>query len=102
VCGEDVLQWRPPDGTHGLGDGGIPIDRTKRRLRLVLHGELDELGHVIAEQALCEMDAAVDAGGDARRSLDPTGRGRQRWMNRWKPALNAFAITFEGRIFPTT
>jgi hypothetical protein len=20
-------------------------------------------------------------------------------MNRWKPALNAFAITFEGRIF---
>jgi putative transposase len=32
------------------------------------------------------------------RSLDPTGRGRQRWSNRWKPALNAFAITFEGRI----
>jgi putative transposase len=32
------------------------------------------------------------------RSLDPTGRGRSRWMNRWKPALNAFAITFEGRI----
>jgi transposase-like protein len=35
------------------------------------------------------------------RSLDPTGKGRKRWMNRWKPALNAFAITFEGRIFPT-
>jgi putative transposase len=35
------------------------------------------------------------------RSLDPTGRGRQRWMNRWKPALNAFAITFEGRLLPT-
>jgi putative transposase len=34
------------------------------------------------------------------RSLDPTGKGRRRWMNRWKPALNAFAITFEGRIFP--
>jgi putative transposase len=32
------------------------------------------------------------------RSLDPTGRGRARWSNRWKPALNAFAITFEGRI----
>jgi putative transposase len=32
------------------------------------------------------------------RSLDPTGRGRQRWSNRWKPALNAFAVTFEGRI----
>jgi transposase-like protein len=35
------------------------------------------------------------------RSLDPTGRGAERWMNRWKPALNAFAITFEGRLFPT-
>jgi putative transposase len=36
------------------------------------------------------------------RSLDPTGTGRKRWMTRWKPALNAFAITFEGRIFPTS
>ena len=33
------------------------------------------------------------------RSLDPTGAGQERWMNRWKPALNAFAITFENRIF---
>lgn len=33
------------------------------------------------------------------RSLDPTGRGRARWAVRWKPALNAFAITFADR-FP--
>ena len=32
------------------------------------------------------------------RSLDPTGSGRARWATRWKPALNAFAITFPGRI----
>jgi putative transposase len=32
------------------------------------------------------------------RSLDPTGKGRARWVTRWKPALNALAITFEGRI----
>jgi putative transposase len=32
------------------------------------------------------------------RSLDPTGRGRARWMNRWKPALNAFAINYPGRL----
>lgn len=32
------------------------------------------------------------------RSLDPTGKGRKRWMNRWKPALNAFAITFADRM----
>jgi putative transposase len=31
-------------------------------------------------------------------SLDPTGRGRRRWTNRWKAALNAFDITFDGRI----
>jgi putative transposase len=36
------------------------------------------------------------------RSLDPTGRGRARWTMRWKPALNAFAITFKGRIVPST
>jgi putative transposase len=36
------------------------------------------------------------------RSLDPTGRGRARWTMRWKPALNAFAITFAGRIVPST
>lgn len=30
-------------------------------------------------------------------SLDLTGRGRQRWTNRWKAALNAFEITFDGR-----
>jgi hypothetical protein len=27
------------------------------------------------------------------RSLDPTGTGGARWVTRWKPAVNAFAIT---------
>ncbi|KOX34253.1 transposase [Saccharothrix sp. NRRL B-16348] len=31
-------------------------------------------------------------------SLDPTGTGRKRWMIRWKPALNAFEIAFDGRL----
>jgi len=31
-------------------------------------------------------------------SLDPTGRARQPWSNRWKAALNAFEITFDGRL----
>lgn len=31
-------------------------------------------------------------------SLDPTGTGQKRWMNRWKGALNAFEITFDGRL----
>jgi putative transposase len=31
-------------------------------------------------------------------SLDPTGQGRKRWSQRWKAALNAFEITFDGRL----
>jgi transposase-like protein len=31
-------------------------------------------------------------------SLDPTGKGRKRWTNRWTAALNAFDITFDGRL----
>lgn len=33
-------------------------------------------------------------------SLDPTGQGRRRWTMRWKPAVNAFEMTFEGRLSP--
>lgn len=52
-------------------------------------------GHFPTEQAALKYLYLVV------RSLDPTGKGRKRWMNRWKAALNAFAITFEGRILPT-
>ncbi|WSR21119.1 IS256 family transposase (plasmid) [Streptomyces sp. NBC_01207] len=31
-------------------------------------------------------------------SLNPTGQGRKRWTQRWKAALNAFDITFDGRL----
>ena len=31
-------------------------------------------------------------------SLDPTGTGQRRWTMRWKPALNAFDMTFDGRL----
>lgn len=35
-------------------------------------------------------------------SLDPTGKARQRWSNRWKLALNAFTVSFLDRILTTT
>jgi putative transposase len=35
-------------------------------------------------------------------AIDPTGKGRQRWTNRWKPALNAFTIAFPGRLVKAT
>ena len=31
-------------------------------------------------------------------SLDPTGTGQKRWTMRWKPALNAFDLAFDGRL----
>jgi putative transposase len=50
-------------------------------------------GHFPTEQAAIKCLYLVT------RSLDPTGTGRARWTMRWKPALNAFAITFADR-FP--
>jgi putative transposase len=50
-------------------------------------------GHFPNEQAALKCLYLVT------RSLDPTGVGRARWTMRWKPALNAFAITFADR-FP--
>jgi putative transposase len=50
-------------------------------------------GHFPSEQAALKCLYLVT------RSLDPTGRGRARWAVRWKPALNAFSITFADR-FP--
>nr|BFE56436.1 hypothetical protein GCM10020063_009620 [Dactylosporangium thailandense] len=31
-------------------------------------------------------------------ALDPTGAGRRRWITRWKAALNAFDLAFDGRL----
>ena len=50
-------------------------------------------GHFPTEQAALKCLYLVT------RSLDPTGTGQTRWTMRWKPALNAFAITFSDR-FP--
>ena len=50
-------------------------------------------GHFPTEQAALKCLYLVT------RSLDPTGQGQARWAMRWKPAINAFAITFGDR-FP--
>ncbi|MCL2594168.1 MAG: IS256 family transposase [Promicromonosporaceae bacterium] len=49
-------------------------------------------GHFPNEQAAMKTLYLV------ARSMDPKGTGQARWAIRWKPALNAFAITFTGRI----
>ncbi|ALE82567.1 transposase [Pseudonocardia sp. HH130629-09] len=48
-------------------------------------------GHFPTEQATMKCLYLVT------RSLDPTGTGRTRWTMRWKPVINAFAITFGDR-----
>jgi transposase-like protein len=48
-------------------------------------------GHFPSEQAALKCLYLVT------RSLDPTGTGRTRWTMRWKPVINAFAITFGDR-----
>lgn len=49
-------------------------------------------GHFPSEQAALKCLYLVT------RSLDPKGTGQTRWAVRWKPALNAFAITFADRM----
>jgi transposase-like protein len=49
-------------------------------------------GHFPTEQAALKTLYLVT------RSLDPKGLGQARWVTRWKPALNAFAVTFADRM----
>lgn len=53
-------------------------------------------GHFPNEQAALKCLYLVT------RSLNPTSGGRAHWVIRWKPALNAFAITFAERFDRTT
>ncbi|CAM5660938.1 hypothetical protein SCANM63S_03591 [Streptomyces canarius] len=42
--------------------------------------------------------AALECVYMAIMSLEPTGKGQARWTMRWKTALNAFDISFDGRL----
>ena len=64
------------------------IESINARIRRAVNAR----GHFPTEQAALKCVYL------AIMSLDPTGKGRQRWSNRWKAALNAFEITFEGRL----
>ena len=67
------------------------VESLNRRYRRAIRAR----GHFPTDQAALKCLYLVT------RSLDPTGRGKIHWAMRWKPALNAFAITFEGRILPS-
>jgi putative transposase len=64
------------------------IESINARLRRAVNAR----GHFPNEQA------ALKCLYMALMGLDPTGRGRGRWTMRWKAALNAFDIAFDGRL----
>jgi putative transposase len=64
------------------------IESINARIRRAVNAR----GHFPTEQAALKCIYL------AVMSLDPTGNGRKRWSNRWKKALNAFEITFDGRL----
>jgi putative transposase len=64
------------------------IESINSRIRRAVNAR----GHFPTEQAALKCVYL------ALMSLDPTGTGRKRWSARWKKALNAFDITFDGRL----
>jgi putative transposase len=64
------------------------IESINARIRRAVNAR----GHFPTEQAALKCVYL------ALMSLDPTGKGQKRWSNRWKAALNAFEITFDGRL----
>lgn len=64
------------------------IESINARLRRAVNAR----GHFPTEQAALKVLYL------ALCSLDPTGKGKARWSNRWKAALNALDIAFDGRV----
>jgi putative transposase len=64
------------------------IESINARIRRAVNAR----GHFPTEQAALKCVYL------ALMSLDPKGTGQKRWSNRWKAALNAFEITFNGRL----
>lgn len=64
------------------------IESVNERIRKAVRAR----GHFPTEQA------ALKCVYMAIMSLDPTGAGRKRWTMRWKGAMNAFDLAFDGRL----
>jgi putative transposase len=64
------------------------IESLNSRIRRAVNAR----GHRTTEQAALKFVYL------AIMSLDPTGKGRKRWVIRWKAPLNAFELAFPGRL----
>jgi hypothetical protein len=105
VLGEDpfeVARVPDQDPDHALGpNGSHPANWAAKSANF---GRTRAAGLVFGQGSLRPRPLPDGAGALkslylVTRSLDPTGVGRIRWTMRWKPAINAFAITFGDR-FP--
>ncbi len=103
---DELVGRAQAEGLQLTGEGGLLQQLTKRLLESALEGEItDHLGYD-------KHDPAGKNGGNSRNStrgktvLTDVGpveisvpRDREaRWTMRWKTALNAFDITFDGRL----
>lgn len=81
-------------GTAGGEGAGDPPRR--------LHDECDRVGRRAhppggrGRRAPFPMSRPLDVRLHGDHVLDPTGKGQARWTMRWRTALNAFDITFDG------
>lgn len=85
IDGDALDRGRRPPAPPVAGCAACPWNARIRRA-------VKTRGHFPNEQAAlkCPYMAVM--------SLDPTGKGRARWAMRRKTALNAFGITFDGRL----
>lgn len=87
--------WEQNIGVPGLrrrDPAGALLDQCHRVLNARYRRAVNAKGHFPTEQAALKTLYLVT------RSLDPKGTGQGRWVTRWKPALNAFAVTFADRM----
>lgn len=101
--GQEVSGNRPALGVH-LGEF-TPFLRFDTEIRRIVYtaNAIESVNARIrravkARGHFPEEQAALKCVYMAIMSLDPTGKGQARWTMRWKTALNAFDITFDGRI----
>jgi len=75
-----------------VGPAEIEVPRDRESVNARIRKAVRARGHFPNEAAAlkCVYMAVIN--------LDPTGQGRKRWTMRWKPALQAFDIAFDGRL----
>ena len=108
---EDEIHTTDPDLARRLTDA----DRLGTKLRAVARHGAVQWSFIPVTNAIESVNSQIRRAVKARghfpneaaalkcvymaiMSLDPTGTGQRRWSIRWKPALNAFDMAFDGRL----